>query len=402
MNILFVDDEKVIREGMKSVINWEKIGCQKLVMAENATRALEILEKESFDLVITDIYMQKMSGIELAKKIHISWPWIMIIILSGYEDFHYAREAIEAGVCKYLLKPIIPMELENAVQQAIQQAKTNRQIKKQVKESEEFIHIFRPQLAADFWRALLKNELSDERDLERRKDLIGIDQFPGDGLCCVVVIWERREDLGWEELLKKTAEAAKSAFSQYMDAVRVESEKMVLLLTYQPDSSRLLLFSYLLGTEIHQEVRAAAGRLVREWRDLSLSMNDAEVILQIAKNVGIEGENLVFRSMKLIEEYLSQEEFGVNDLAERLHVSAGYLSRIFKKQMGITCIEYLTQKRIERAKELLEHTDMKHQLIAQAVGYSNVYYFSVQFKKQTGETPGQYRKRTGRKDVSND
>lgn len=65
--------------------------------------------------------------------------------------------------------------------------------------------------------------------------------------------------------------------------------------------------------------------------------------------------------------------------------------------MGITCIEYLTQKRIERARKLLERTEMKHQAIAQAVGYASVYYFSLQFKKQTGETPGQYRKRVGKK-----
>ena len=81
---------------------------------------------------------------------------------------------------------------------------------------------------------------------------------------------------------------------------------------------------------------------------------------------------------------------------------ANYFSRLFKKQMGITCIEYLTQKRIERARKLLERTEMKHQAIAQAVGYASVYYFSLQFKKQTGETPGQYRKRVGKKDDSDD
>ena len=81
---------------------------------------------------------------------------------------------------------------------------------------------------------------------------------------------------------------------------------------------------------------------------------------------------------------------------------SGYFSRLFKKQMGITCIEYLTQKRIERARKLLERTEMKHQAIAQAVGYASVYYFSLQFKKQTGETPGQYRKRVGKKDDSDD
>ena len=135
MKILFVDDEKIIRDGIRAIINWEKIGCQKLVMAENAARALELLENEAFDLVITDIYMQKMNGIELAKKIYDTWPWMRVIILSAYEDFTYAREAIEAGVFKYLLKPIVPAELENTVLEAFRQVEESRQIKQQVRES---------------------------------------------------------------------------------------------------------------------------------------------------------------------------------------------------------------------------------------------------------------------------
>ena len=69
-----------------------------------------------------------------------------------------------------------------------------------------------------------------------------------------------------------------------------------------------------------------------------------------------------------------------------------YLSKIFKKHLGATCIEYITQKRMEKAKELLVHTTMTQEEIAHAVGYTNVHYFSMLFKKQLGETPGQYRR----------
>ena len=401
MKILFVDDEKIIRDGIRAIINWEKIGCQKLVMAENAARALELLENEAFDLVITDIYMQKMNGIELAKKIYDTWPWMRVIILSAYEDFTYAREAIEAGVFKYLLKPIVPAELENTVLEAFRQVEESRQIKQQVRESEEFIHVFRPQLAADFWRALLKGEVSDKQDAKRRMELAGI-VFPDRGLWCVAAVWKGKENLNGKDLKNSIEEAAKGAFSGCMYWVRMGEKRVVLLLSHEPDSSQLLLFSYLFGSEIHQEVQAAAGRLARDWMEISLSFKDAEVVLKAGGRLGQEGENLVFQSIKLIEEHLSQEDFGVNDIAQRLHVSAGYFSRLFKKQMGITCIEYLTQKRIERARKLLERTEMKHQAIAQAVGYASVYYFSLQFKKQTGETPGQYRKRVGKKDDSDD
>ncbi len=258
MKILFVDDEKIIRDGIRAIINWEKIGCQKLVMAENAARALELLENEAFDLVITDIYMQKMNGIELAKKIYDTWPWMRVIILSAYEDFTYAREAIEAGVFKYLLKPIVPAELENTVLEAFRQVEESRQIKQQVRESEEFIHVFRPQLAADFWRALLKGEVSDKQDAKRRMELAGI-VFPDRGLCCVAAVWKGKENLNGKDLKNSIEEAAKGAFSGCMYWVRMGEKRVVLLLSHEPDSSQLLLFSYLFGSEIQQGVWQGTG-----------------------------------------------------------------------------------------------------------------------------------------------
>lgn len=233
MKILFVDDEKIIRDGISEIIHWKELGCESLMLADSADSALDILKKQTFDIVITDIYMQQMTGIELAKIIKENWPGTRVIILSAYEDFSYARDAIEAGVVKYLLKPIVPDELERAVREAMGQT--------------------------------------------------------------------------------------------------------------------------------HMDVQGA--------------------------------DQIVAGSLKLIDQNISDEDFSVNDIAGKLHVSPSYFSRIFKKSQGITCIEYLTQKRIEKAKDILKYTPMTQEQIARAVGYSNVHYFSVIFKKQTGETPGQYRRR---------
>ena len=112
---LFVDDERLIREGISNLIDWERITGQELTLAENAKVALKYLEHEKYEIVISDIYMQDMNGIELAKCIKGKWPDVVVILLSAYEDFDYARKAIEAGVFKYLLKPVIPEELEDAV-----------------------------------------------------------------------------------------------------------------------------------------------------------------------------------------------------------------------------------------------------------------------------------------------
>jgi len=386
---LFVDDEKIIREGMEAIINWDRIGCQKLVMAENGSRALAIMETEVFDLVITDIYMQKMSGIDLARQIRARWPKVKVIILSAYEDFGYAREAIEAGVFKYLLKPIVPEEMEAAVMEAMEQVHSDQQIRNQVIESEKIVSIYRPQMARDFWKALIRKEILNEEILHNRLQMAGI-VLTGEPLCCLVLTIEN----GQEEVIFKAAERTiLENLETCVGYVVPDRSITAAVLTARPDDRQLLYLLRLLEERIKQPVRSTCGRMVSDILDLYLSMADAVEILRSESDKSPVLDDLIGASMRLIEENLGNEEFGVNDVARAFHVSAGYFSRVFKKNVGITCIEYLTGKRIEKAKELLVHTNMKHESIAGAVGYSNVHYFSIQFKKQTGETPGQFRKR---------
>lgn len=405
MKILFVDDEKIIREGMAELIDWEKLGCDKPAMAESADKALRLLREEPFDLVITDIYMSKMSGIELAKQIRESWPSVKVMLLSAYEDFGYAREAIEAGVFKYLLKPVVPEEMEQAVLEAMKRVRSDRIVQDQVLETEKIVKVYRPQLARDFWRAVLRGEISDREDFGSRMNLAEIQ--PGGGpMSCMAIRLDGGQDrnsgqdrLSGEAFRMAVFHAASSAFGGCVECVRLSEGQAAVLLRFQPSGAALMEFSRFLEEELHQKVRIAVGRMVDDWMELPSSLRDAGMVLETGAEGGQEAGRLIARSVQMIDENIGQEEFGVNDISEALHVSPGYFSRLFKRQMGLTCIEYITGKRIERAKQLLEHTNIKHQAIAQAVGYSNVYYFSMQFKKHTGETPGQYRKRVGKRDV---
>lgn len=393
MKVLFVDDEKIIREGMREIIDWKGIGCCQLTMADNATKALELLEQEEFDLVITDIYMKRMTGIELARQIKASRPHIKVIILSAYEDFSYAREAIEAGVFKYLLKPIVPEELEQTVLEAMEKVDSDRKL-------QNMVSVYRPQLAKDFWKALLRREISGRADLERRMQLAGI-VLKSEKLCCMAVLFE--EEGGKHALLcdekMRIVEKAVELLSSGIDCIRRGPGELTVILSDEPSGNEILDFKQYIGKEAGLKLRTACGKCVENPLELYRSVEAAGIMLAAGEESAQDGGLLVAGSLRLIEQRINEEEFGVNDIYEALHVSAGYFSRIFKKQMGMTCIEYITRKRIEKAKELLEHTDMKHEYIAGAVGYSNVYYFSMQFKKHTGETPGQYRKRMGRSDV---
>ncbi len=113
--ILLVDDEALIREAVSENVKWEEYGYELAGSCENGREALEFIEKNPVDVVLTDICMPYMDGMELSEKLSEGYPSIKIIILSGYDDFDYAKKAIKYGVKEYLLKPITAEEMGEAL-----------------------------------------------------------------------------------------------------------------------------------------------------------------------------------------------------------------------------------------------------------------------------------------------
>ncbi|MHC1747806.1 MAG: response regulator [Cellulosilyticaceae bacterium] len=109
--VLLVDDEEHIRMGIKRKIKWEELGFSVVGEAENGIEALDLMDKVMPDLVITDIRMSFMDGIKLAENIRDRFSTTKVIIMSGFDDFEYAQEAIKLGVMRYILKPINAMEM---------------------------------------------------------------------------------------------------------------------------------------------------------------------------------------------------------------------------------------------------------------------------------------------------
>jgi two-component system response regulator YesN len=117
--VLIVDDEKYVRMGIKNDTDWTLIGCEVVGEAANGLEALEVAEEVRPDLVISDIRMPKMDGIELAEKLVEKYPDVKVIFLTAYNEFEYARQAIRIGVSDYLLKPFEDGELEASIQRLL-------------------------------------------------------------------------------------------------------------------------------------------------------------------------------------------------------------------------------------------------------------------------------------------
>jgi len=114
-SVLITEDESLIRNGLKVLIPWEKYGFVVAALAENGDKALEMMKTQHFNVVITDVRMPRMDGLELIRTMHERKISSEVIIISGYRNFEYARTAIEFGVRNYLLKPISTAALINTL-----------------------------------------------------------------------------------------------------------------------------------------------------------------------------------------------------------------------------------------------------------------------------------------------
>ncbi len=117
--VLIVDDEKYVRMGIKNDTDWSLIGCEVVAEASNGQEALAMAEEYRPDLVVSDIRMPKMDGIQLAEKLIERYPNTKVIFLTAYNEFEYARQAIRIGVSDYLLKPFKDGELEASIQRLL-------------------------------------------------------------------------------------------------------------------------------------------------------------------------------------------------------------------------------------------------------------------------------------------
>ena len=248
--VMIVDDEKYVRMGIKNETDWALIGCEVVAEASNGEEALELAGKTRPDLVISDIRMPRMDGLQLAGELMERYPGIKIIFLTAYDEFEYARQAVRLGVSDYILKPFGDGELEASVQ-------------------------------------------------------------------------------------------------------------------------RLL--------HLHPNTPASA----RELEDKLVPLKD--------KNET--ANRYVALAIGYIEEHYNDPGFSIGMLADRIGVSEGYISRLFKSETDTGINNYLIRYRIRKAMDYLKDAQIKVYEVAEKVGYQDIAYFSNTFKKLVGKSPSEYQTR---------
>ena len=537
IKVFLVEDEMVIRRGIKNSIDWEKEGYIFCGEASDGELAYPMIIKEKPDILITDIRMPFMDGLELCKLVKKELPNIKILILSGYDEFDYAKEAIRLGVTEYLLKPISSgklLEALNGVSESIRREKEDKDLGRKYMEemrentehekqkffeqmiagnlsmadaletgkkyemnlsagmynlllfrftlgeenrksgellgeaeyaieklTERLEYVFEFQRGVEGWAFLLmadNEEQMSERVKELSKDLEEIVKnystiayFGGIGqpvarlreleesfreaeralaarftmeLNRIISVDDIRmaqnvdtlDDIEitsfgeiektrtmLEKFLNNGVEDEIDEFVDvYINELPEENLKSVLMRQY------IIMDAYIVMMSFCEKIEGIEGEMQAQSEELKNSMKTIQTVEEIKnyirmllkKIIGVRDTISGRRYSDIIEiakdqirkTYMS-DEISLNTVAAEVGMSPSYFSSIFSKEMGKTFVEYLTEIRMDRAKELLMCSSMKTSEIGYEVGYKDPHYFSYIFKKTQNCTPKEFRAR---------
>lgn len=398
--VLIAEDEVLVRCGLKSVVDWELLGMEIIGDAANGKQALEIYERERPDIILTDIKMPVMDGLEMISRIRKTDQETKIVILTCYEEFSYLQDAMRMGVSDYILKLTMkPSEIETLMEKLKRELDENERTqqideKSNALRKEELFkeYIFYHHIPIELFRkrmAKLHPAIQEKntvlcRMVLRQYEKIQSRIMDSKGMLIrftiMNIVGEIAEEYGKNELICEKEDAYLLLMN--LDEEKNEKEN---LLRVQNMTRRI---SELLSLYMDAQSVWEISSVTDSWEGLPELYQECCQALEDREKVSVE----IHEAMHYIGEHLS-EKLTLNQVADHVGLSPNYLSSQFKKELGKSFVDYITQCRVDRAKELLMNTDMKSNEVAEATGFVDNSYFSKTFKKITGKRPSAFRKR---------
>lgn len=182
--VILVDDEAEVIDIMEAKIRWSELGFEVVGSAKNGVKALELVEKLQPDVVLTDIRMPYMDGLELSRKLNQDYPNIYIILCTGFDEFEYAKEAVHLDIKEYLLKPISAAELSESLMRLKENLDKEREEKLNVRKLENYFQESLPALQSNLFISLMEGRVSEE-DYARFSVAYQVN-MKGPLFCCIV------------------------------------------------------------------------------------------------------------------------------------------------------------------------------------------------------------------------
>ena len=422
IKVLVIDDEYFVRVGIRETIDWEAAGVTLVGDADNGETGLQLAKETGPDVVITDIRMPTMDGLEFMKRCREEGLSCEFIVLSAHDEFDYAKTAMQQGASDYLLKPVSNEQLMQAVLNAGKAKSRKREVDEYYKTLSDGLSQVKEQAVAD----ILTNVQMSRDELAEKLALFQI-ELAADGNYVVLIriqeyhlALQRLTPAGLKDHKSHMLQLAKQHILPQDDQqknlsnflVRIGDREVAVLLHIEDDKiggrdpaeeikTRCLRFARALAQD--DGLQVAVGISLRFDRTADLPAAYQQAFMASHKNL-LPSENSVAyygddsavgyrRTIVGALDYIREnyeKDITVESIAEALYISASHLMHLFRGELGKTVNECLTEYRIEAAKNLLRDSKLKMLDISQQVGYKNEKYFTRVFKKATGLSPSEY------------
>ncbi len=395
---LIADDEPKIRRGLRSLL--ERIDGEITVVAEaeDGQEAFEQAQAQLPDILFLDIRMPFLNGLELIEKLdQVSFDWLVIII-SGHDEFDYARRAVSLKVFEYLLKPVDEEELRRTLERAKNELTLRRATNRYVVWARQQLiankEIFQERFIIDWLRGILSKS-----DIEETQSFLSLNLTAIQTL--VALRLEERPTknnslrCGYRNLLTYTIKAAVKELLPPSFLVVIDLLDTVVALG---DQNKKQVEKIIPAIEMAIEDATHHRALIvlmdtRNENDGALkTVQDLyeEAHKELSKKENL--QTFVLLAEQYIEKNYSYPELSLEEAATELEISPGYLSRLIKQATGYSFIDFLSRVRINHAMELMLDPAIKIYEVAEKVGYRSQHYFSRAFKNVLGFPPSEYKR----------
>lgn len=379
--VLLAEDEILVRIGLKNSINWDNYGMEIVAEAENGLHAYEEYKRLGCELIITDIRMPGMDGLELIRKIRETDQRCGFIVISCMDDFKLLQDIIRFDVLGYVLKASMTIgEVEELLEKARLRLEKNT--------SPEAAHLPKIHTRQELLEAYaVEGAITEEEFLSGFEACCNSKPLYGSltVLRIVPLNKEPMNDMGIAFVRTVIQENFPDSVSIWNAGLMIIFHPAVIACT----DSRFgriaqILQSFLEGTfsQVTQPLYKGTSSMPAEVKGF----------LELCCGIRLDYDSMINRSINYILNHYS-ENLTLAVMAGYVELSPNYFSTLFKKETGVSFIHYLNDIRVEKAKLLLCNTDDYLYCIAEETGFRTVENFSQTFKQKEGVNPGDWRKK---------
>lgn len=401
LKILIVDDEQVVRVYLQSIVNWEQYDCQVVTTCENGMEALEVMAQQPIDLILTDLEMPKMNGLQLIEEIRSRGYQTKVIVLSNHSDYDLSREVMKLGALDYYVKTNVKeADIISMIELVSEQVK-KQLLQKHALEEEKRLKIDNFKIGRKtFLTTVLTGDVYyNELQLSQYVKMYHLFE---PRLSLYQLRFQQPIEL--RQFLYVDAIIA-AEFQKYdHDVVHLTQEKILVALYERTIVEEQVLMDHWLRivknikTYLRAELQASKQLLIDSTEKLisctKLFQND--VPSDVSSVIAAEELSHYRPEIQSILNYIHEhydERITLQDLSAFACLNEAYLSRLFKMETKKTINSYINELRIYKAKELLKSPNIMVKEVAQLVGIKDQLYFNRVFKKFCGENPTDYQDR---------